>query len=132
VSAAKTVLAFDFGLKHIGIAAGQSVSRTASEITTIGARGGEPDWVAVDGLLAEWRPDVVLVGLPLNMDETMSEMGERAEAFAQRLRKRYSIEVVMVDERLTSVAARELAREPSARHAIAARLIAETYLNAGS
>jgi putative pre-16S rRNA nuclease len=132
VSAATTILAFDFGLRNIGIAAGQSVSRTASAIATISARAGEPDWTAVDALLAEWRPDIVLVGLPLNMDETMSEMGERAAAFAQRMRQRYSIEVVMVDERLTSVAARELSSEPMARHAIAARLIAETYLNAGS
>jgi len=132
VSAARTVLAFDFGLKNIGVAAGQSISRTATAIATLGARDGTPDWSAVDALLAEWRPHVVLVGLPLNMDETMSEMGERAAAFAQRLRERYALEVVMVDERLTSVAARELSREPSARHAIAARLIAETYLNAGS
>jgi putative Holliday junction resolvase len=129
VSGATTVLAFDFGLRNIGIAAGQSITRTASAITTVGARGGDPDWKAVDALLAAWRPDVLLVGLPLNMDDTMSEMAERAEAFAAELRERYTMPVVMVDERLTSFAARELSDEPAARHAIAARLIAESYLN---
>jgi putative Holliday junction resolvase len=129
VSRATTVLAFDFGLRNIGVAAGQSITRTASAITTIDARAGEPDWKAVDALLAEWHPDVLLVGLPLNMDGTMSEMAERAETFAAKLRERSTLPIVMVDERLTSFAARELSNEPAARHAIAARLIAESYLN---
>jgi putative Holliday junction resolvase len=129
VSGATTVLAFDFGLRNIGVATGQSITRTASGITTVDARNGEPDWKAVDALLVDWRPDILLVGLPLNMDATMSEMAERAEAFAAELRERYTMPVVMVDERLTSFAARELSEEPSARHAIAARLIAESYLN---
>jgi putative pre-16S rRNA nuclease len=132
VSDPTTVLAFDFGLRNIGIAAGQSVSRTASAVTTVGARAGEPDWTKIDRLLAEWNPDVLVVGLPLNMDQTMSAMAERAEAFAAHLRERYSIQVVMIDERLTSIEARGLTKEPAAQHAIAARLIAETYLNAGS
>ena len=127
-----TVLAFDFGLNNFGVASGQTITRSAGAVTTLKARAGVPDWKAVDVLLREWRPDVLLVGLPLNMDETMSAMAERAKQFAAALRARYDIDVEMVDERLTSFEARGLSDDVNAQHAIAARLIAETYLNAGS
>ena len=123
------VLAFDFGLRNIGVATGQMITRTATELATIRARDGVPDWRAVAALIHEWRPDVLLVGLPLNMDDTKSDMAERAEHFARQLRKRFGREVALVDERLTSFEARGLSRDIEAQHAIAARLIAETYLN---
>ena len=101
------VLAFDFGLKHIGIATGQSVTGTASGLTTINARAGKPDWVALDTLVAEWHPDYLVVGLPLNMDDTESDMTVHARRFAERLRSRYGRPVEMHDERLTTRAAME-------------------------
>lgn len=124
-----TVLAFDFGLNNIGVAAGQTITRSAGAITTLKARAGVPDWQAVDALLSEWQPDLLLVGLPLNMDQSMSTMGLRAKQFAAALRARYRLNVEMVDERLTSFEARGLSDDLNAQHAIAARLIAETYLN---
>ena len=123
------VLAFDFGLRNIGVATGQMITRTATELVTLRARDGVPDWREVATLVAEWRPDLLLVGLPLNMDDTKSDMAVRAERFAKQLRKRFGREVALVDERLTSVEARGLSRDIGAQHAIAARLIAETYLN---
>ena len=129
---ARTVLAFDFGHTNIGVAAGQAITRTAGGITTLKARAGVPDWGAVDALMREWQPDVLLVGLPLNMDQSMSAMAKRAKRFAARLRERYQLNVEMVDERLTSFEARGLSADRNAQHAIAARLIAETYLNADS
>jgi putative Holliday junction resolvase len=123
-----SILAFDFGLSRIGVATGQTVTRTATPLTTLRARNGEPDWREVDALLREWRPDVILVGLPLNMDSTPSEMSERASAFARSLEQRYATAVRMVDERLTSFEARGLSDVEDARHAIAAQLIAQTYL----
>jgi putative Holliday junction resolvase len=127
-----TVLAFDFGLNNIGVASGQTITRSAGAVTTLKARAGIPDWKAVDALLREWQPDVLLVGLPLNMDQTMSAMAERAKQFAATLRARYEMDVEMVDERLTSFEARGLSDDVNAQHAIAARLIAETYLNGDS
>jgi putative transcription antitermination factor YqgF len=82
----------------------------------------------LDALVREWRPDVLLVGLPLNMDDTLGDMAERAKRFATRLEARYHLDVELVDERLTSFEARGLSRDLDAQHAIAARLIAETYL----
>jgi putative Holliday junction resolvase len=125
-----TVLAFDFGLRNIGVATGQAITRTASEIATVRARDGVPDWNTVDALVRQWEPDALLVGLPLNMDDTESEMSTRAKSFARKLRSRYRLTVELVDERLTSFEARGISDEIDTQHAIAARLIAETYLNA--
>jgi putative Holliday junction resolvase len=123
-----TVLAFDFGLRNIGVATGQAITRTASELGTVRARDGAPDWSAMDALVREWQPDVLVVGLPLNMDDTVSKMAVRAKRFATKLRARYKISVELVDERLTSFVARGLSRDLDEQHAIAARLIAESYL----
>ncbi len=125
-----TVVAFDFGLRNIGVAIGQTVTQTAQEVTTLRARDGMPDWRAVDAVLQTWQPDVLLVGLPLNMDGTISEMANRASRFAKRLGARYSMRVELVDERLTSFEARGLCRDIDAQHAVAARLIAESFLGA--
>ncbi len=122
-----TVLAFDFGLKHIGVAAGQTITRTASALTTLAARDGRPDWQAVRTLVSEWRPVRLIVGLPLNMDDSESDMSERARAFAARLTKETGVPVAMADERLTS---RAVADQGDSSHAAAAALIAETWLNA--
>ena len=126
---ATTVLAFDYGLRNIGIATGQAITRTASAVSTIRARDGVPNWNAIDAIVQEWQPDVLLVGLPLNMDDSISEMATRAKRFANKLRVRYRMTVDLVDERLTSFEARGLSRDLDAQHAIAARLIAETYLS---
>ncbi|MFU8814261.1 MAG: Holliday junction resolvase RuvX [Pseudomonadales bacterium] len=121
------VLAFDFGLRHIGVAAGQTVTGTASPLVTLRANHGKPDWQAVSQLVTEWRPVRLLVGLPLNMDDTDSAMSARATIFANQLQRRTGIAVDMVDERLTTRAARE--QQPLRAHEQAAVLIAETWLN---
>ncbi len=120
------MLAFDFGLRHIGVAAGQTVTATASPLTTLDARGGRPRWPEIDALVGEWRPIRLLVGLPLNMDESESEMCERARKFAAALARRTGLRTDLVDERLTTRAAAEQGGD----HAMAAALIAETWLNA--
>ena len=74
----ETVMAIDFGLRNIGIAVGNTLSGTAQPLTIIGARDGVPDWAALSQLLDEWRPQRILVGLPLNMDGTQSELAQRS------------------------------------------------------
>ncbi len=126
--AVKTVLAFDFGLRNIGVATGQVITRTANEVTTLRARDGVPNWSVIDTIVREWQPDVLLVGLPLNMDDSESPMAVRAKRFAEKLRRRLRIDVELVDERLTSFEAKGISSDLDEQHAIAARLIAETYL----
>ncbi|MCB1683547.1 MAG: Holliday junction resolvase RuvX, partial [Pseudomonadales bacterium] len=102
------VLAFDFGLRFIGVACGQTITGTASPLTTLKARDGQPDWSVLQSIVAEWRPVLLLVGLPLNMDDTESGMSERARAFATSLERRTNTPVALVDERLTSRSAKSL------------------------
>lgn len=120
------VLAFDFGLRHIGVAAGQTVTASAGPLTTLDARDGKPRWEEVTALVGEWSPVRLLVGLPLNMDDTESDMSGRARRFASTLERRTGVPVSLVDERLTTRAAAEQGGD----HAAAAALIAETWLNA--
>lgn len=121
------VLAFDFGLRHIGVAVGQRITATASPVTTLRARDGRPDWAALTAVVAEWAPNHLLVGLPLNMNGSESDMAGRARSFAGALARRTGLQVSLVDERLTSRAAR--AQGDRGNHERAAVLIAETWLH---
>lgn len=101
-----TVLAFDFGTKSIGCAVGQSITGTAQALSAFKAQDGIPNWDAIEKCLNEWRPDLVVVGLPLNMDGTEQELTARARKFANRLNGRFGVQVELQDERLTTTEAR--------------------------
>ncbi|MBO2657472.1 MULTISPECIES: Holliday junction resolvase RuvX [Shewanella] len=103
---AKTVLGFDFGTKSIGIAIGQQLTGSASPLTSIKAMDGIPDWQQIAALIEEWQPDLVVVGLPLNMDGTEQEMTQRARKFANRIAGRFGVKVATQDERLTTADAK--------------------------
>ena len=107
----QTLVAFDYGLRHIGVAVGQQLIRSSNPAGIVRARDGVPEWVAIEKLLKEWEPDLLLVGLPLNMDGTESPMSARAEKFSRQLHGRFNIPVELVDERLTSFAAKHHRRE---------------------
>ena len=98
----KTLIAFDFGEKRIGIAIGQTVTRTATPLETVPARGTSPDWNAIDRLIDTWKPDALVVGLPLNMDGTDQWITVRARRFANRLHARSGLPVHLADERLST------------------------------
>lgn len=132
----KTLLAFDYGTKNIGVASGQTITRSASSLAPLKAKDGIPDWAQIEKILAEWKPDLVLVGLPLNMDETESELSARARKFANRLHGRFGVKIELIDERLTSFEAKgEIMSRGGSRDyknnpvdSIAARLILESWL----
>lgn len=132
----KTLLAFDYGTKNIGVATGQTITRSANSLIPLKAKDGIPDWTQIEKLLTEWQPDLVLVGLPLNMDDTESELSARARKFANRLHGRFGVKVELVDERLTSFAAKgEVMNRGGSRDyknnpvdSIAAQLILESWL----
>lgn len=107
----QTILAFDYGLKQVGVATGQTLTGSARGLCILKAHDGIPNWDEVSKLLNEWTPDLVLVGLPLNMDASESELSRLARKFARRLQGRFSANVLMVDERLTSQDAKTLIRE---------------------
>lgn len=101
------ILAFDFGTKRMGVASGQVITGLGTPLTPVSARDGIPDWLAIDALVAEWRPQAIVVGNPLNMDGTVSELSHLALKFARRLAARYpKTPVYRQDERLSTREAR--------------------------
>jgi putative Holliday junction resolvase len=108
----RTLLGFDYGKRRIGVAVGQEITATASPVETVPAKEGKPDWAAITRLIQEWRADALVVGLPLNMDDTEQEMTRAARRFANQLKGRYHLPVYMADERLTSYAAEHMLDEP--------------------
>ena len=102
-----TVLGFDFGMKHIGVAVGQSITHSATPLKTLPAFDGIPDWHAIQSLIDEWRPIALIVGLPLTMDGSEQAISFAARRFMNRLREHFQLPVFEVDERLSSWAAKD-------------------------
>ncbi|MDO3383174.1 Holliday junction resolvase RuvX [Gilvimarinus algae] len=133
----RTLLAFDYGTSRIGVATGQTATGSASALGELRARDGTPDWNDIKKLLDEWQPELVLVGLPLNMDGSDSDFAQRARKFANRLHGRFGVAIQMVDERLSSFEAKQEHRAAGGSghyksdpvDAIAARLILETWFS---
>ena len=96
------LLAFDFGLARIGVASGQTITRTATPLTILPAKEGMPNWQEVTHLIEKWAPDALIVGKPLHMDGSISEMNTLAEHFATELETRFNLPIYHVDERLSS------------------------------
>jgi len=130
------VLGFDYGSKQIGVAVGQGITGQARELAVLKARDGVPDWAEIEKLLGEWQPDALIIGLPLNMDGSCSDISGRAEKFARRLHGRFGLPVHLHDERLSSFAARAERRGQGGGRkargkpvdALAAALIVEGFL----
>jgi putative Holliday junction resolvase len=124
--AGRTVLAFDFGLKRIGVAVGESELRTAHPLPGIAA----PGFDAIGKLVKEWRPDMLVVGLPV-AENREHPMAQRVQRFARQLEGRFGLPVARVDERYTSVEAENLLRgmKRKAVDSVAAQLILEQYFH---
>ncbi len=129
-------LGFDFGMKRIGAAVGQTVTRSATPLNVLPATDGIPDWQTIDELVKQWQPTVLVVGLPLNMDGSAQTITHAAKRFGERLVNRYQLPVHYIDERLTSVDARAKlyadggyrALKNNSIDSVAAQLILETWM----
>jgi len=132
-----TILAFDFGERRIGVAVGELEFGIAHPLETIDAAANDARFARIDALLQEWRPVLLVVGLPMALDGAEHRLTGLARKFAQRLQGRFDIETRLVDERLTSVEAQRDARasgmsaRDSKRHVdpLAAKLILEAFFN---
>lgn len=129
----RRILAFDFGTKRIGIAIGQELTGTATPLEPLAAKDGIPDWQILSALVAKWRPDAFVVGIPLNMDGSISDMALRAQKFCNRLHGRYHKPSYGMDERLSTFAAKSALAAETTKHEItskdsmAAKLILESW-----
>jgi putative Holliday junction resolvase len=127
----KALIGFDFGLKRIGVATANTTTMIATPLTILRAHSGVPDWIAVSRIIDEWTPDLLVIGLPVNMDGSDGELSSRAKKFARRLSARFNKRTVMIDERLTSHEAKKI-RPDEQIDDLAATFILETWLNAPS
>lgn len=136
------VLAFDFGLNHIGVAVGSDELMTAQGLTALKANNGVPNEPALKALFAQWQPEYCVVGLPINMDGSAEFMTARATKFAQRLAQDFIVPVYLKDERLSSVEAkaeifehhggyRTLVKHKGKVDATAAKIILESFFDEG-
>jgi putative pre-16S rRNA nuclease len=139
LSEPKTILAFDFGLRRIGVAVGQDVTGSASPLGVVANRESGVDHQAIAALIKEWRPSGIVVGMPSHADGSPGDLQEFVEAFIEEL-QRYGLGVDTVDERYTSVEAEHALREARAAgtrgriskemiDSAAAVIIAERYLS---
>jgi putative Holliday junction resolvase len=133
-----SAMGFDFGTQRIGIAIGQRLTNSAEALDPIKAKDGIPNWDALQKIIDEWQPHAFVVGLPLNMDGSASDMSRRALKFAKRLEGRYHRPSYTHDERLTSYEAKGMVLENVGHKnfgdysvdGIAARLILESWMSA--
>ena len=137
----QTVLGFDYGLRKIGIAVGQTSTGFAEGIATIPANSPAGPWLRIGKLIESWQPDALVVGLPLALDGSEPEFAGFAREFGRQLQYRFELPVNFVDETLTTDFANAIIRETtepgkritkrrkSVRDQLAAELILKTYLH---
>ncbi|WP_115956024.1 Holliday junction resolvase RuvX [Candidatus Purcelliella pentastirinorum] len=100
------LLAFDFGTKKIGVAVGQTITKTAEPLNLIKIKNNMPDWIKIKKLKKEWEPNLIILGLPLNMNNTEQIFTKKTKKFANNLRNILNIPVELHDERLTTIEAK--------------------------
>lgn len=133
----QTLMGFDFGTQRIGIATGQRLTSGTRALNPIKAKDGIPNWDNLQRVIDEWQPDAFIVGLPLNMDGSVSDMSRRAAKFARRLEGRYHRPAYTQDERLTSFEAKGMVIEQGGSRdfgsnsvdGLAAELILQSWMN---
>ncbi|MBP6019893.1 MAG: Holliday junction resolvase RuvX [Burkholderiaceae bacterium] len=126
----ETLLAFDYGTKKIGVAIGNTLTRQARPLQILTSTTRDQRFALIAGLLDEWRPNGVIVGLPLNTDGQDQYTTLQARRFANQLHGRFGVRVTMVDERGSSMEAQELLGTHAADDAMAAAVILQRYLDA--
>lgn len=124
----ETYICFDYGEKRIGIAVGQTLTESATPLETVRVINTRPDWQKISSIIGQWRPDALIVGMPINMDEKTQEITDMAERFARQLEGRYHLQVHRADERLTTYEARKREQREDNLDHVAAQIILESWL----
>ena len=105
------IIAFDYGEKKIGVAVGQTSTNTSSPLQIIFNKDNKTNWISISSLLDEWKPGLILLGKPLNMDGSESEIMKKVDKFYKELKSIYDADIEFVDERLTTFEAREILKD---------------------
>ncbi|MFV0282360.1 MAG: Holliday junction resolvase RuvX [Castellaniella sp.] len=126
--AEQTLLAFDYGLKKIGVALGNTLTNQARPLCVLTPSTREQRFAQVRALLAEWQPDLVVVGLPLTLDGEEQPASRQSRRFAHQIEGRFRVRVVLVDERGSSLEAQQILGTHAPDDAVAAAVILQRYL----
>ncbi|WP_077216838.1 Holliday junction resolvase RuvX [Piscirickettsia litoralis] len=130
MAAAQTVLGFDFGMKRLGVAVGNTLLQSANPLTALKTRDGIPTWGEIAALIEEWQPTCLIVGRPLHMNgEMIDPVSYAARKFSNRLHERFKIPVIQVDERLSSIEAKSRLQREDKLDSMAAVVIIETWMH---
>ena len=123
------IVAFDFGTKKIGVAVGQTATYTSSPLQVVLNKDDKVNWNEINTLLNEWKPELIIVGKPLNMDGTDSEIMKQVERFYQKLKKIYDTNFEYIDERLTTFEARQILEDTNINNvdANAAKILIDNW-----
>jgi putative Holliday junction resolvase len=123
------IVAFDFGTKKIGVAVGQTATYTSSPLQVILNKDDKVNWNEISTLLNEWKPELIIIGKPLNMDGTDSEIMKQVERFYQKLKKIYDTNFEYIDERLTTFEARQILEDTNINNvdANAAKILIDNW-----
>lgn len=123
------IVAFDFGTKKIGVAVGQTATYTSSPLQVVLNKDDKVNWNEISTLLNEWKPELIIVGKPLNMDGTDSEIMKQVERFYQKLKKIYDTNYEYIDERLTTFEARQILEDTNINNvdANAAKILIDNW-----
>lgn len=124
------VMGFDFGLRRIGVAVGQTITQTASPEAIVASRDGKPDWEHITRLIEQWQPKAIIVGLPMRLNGEEQAMTQPARKFGQRLSGRYLTPVFYIEEQLSSIEAEQRQKNNKKSHIDdhAAQIILENWL----
>ena len=122
-----TLLCFDYGTKRIGVAVGQSLTGTASPLDIVRVYNNKPDWNAIEKIVENWKPDAIVVGIPLQMNNEKQEMTLAADKFARQLEGRFHLPVYGIDERLSTFEAEQRTNKKTSIDDVAAQAILETW-----
>ena len=105
--AVRSVIGFDFGLKRIGLATGQTITGTASPLVTLQAVNQSPDWNGIEAQIRQWNPDALIVGIPFLLDGGETDITRAARNFSRELERRFKLPVYTIDESLSSFEAEQ-------------------------
>lgn len=129
------LLGFDFGMKHIGVAVGQTITQSAQALTTLRAVDGVPKWQDIQDIIDTWQANGIVVGIPYNMDDSEQPMTLAAKKFARKLHGRFHLPVFLMDERLSTFSAKleitgagHVGGKPKNVDSVAAKIILESWL----
>ena len=122
------IIGFDFGLRRIGVAIGQTITQTATPEAIVNSKDGKPDWEHITKLFEQWQPTAIVVGLPMRLDGTEQALTQPARKFGQRLSGRYNRPVFYIEEQLSSIEAENRGLKQKHIDDHAAQILLENWL----